>query len=476
MTPPRSNLTPPAPRWALASVFVAIVGLALLAARARAGEAEPGSAGGDAGQPTSALAAAGSAGVEGAAASGAAAGHARLETAEPDDDGDSLEATGEGEGEEATAAIPSFDSLRPIPKESDFLSLARAEDSRLVVDSAAGTRTLTVVPAFQQKLTELLRSYAMPYGALAAIEPATGKVLALAEFSKDNPSMRGLPLKAIFPAASVFKVVTGAALLANGVTPEEKVCFHGGRRRIQERLLEDDSRRDNFCVSLTEAMGHSANVVFAKLAKNVLDAQELRGWADRLGFNSTWSFDEPMDVSLAKVPADEFGLATTAAGFGEVFLSPLHGALLAGAVGNRGVMVSPILFEDETGKPRKVLEPATASMLSDMMETTVTAGTARRAFRERGRYALGEVRCAGKTGSISDKKPFRDFSWFVGFAPKENPKIAVAAVVVNGTLWRVKAPYLAREALRMYLEPPKSTPKKKTTVTGGRSSLARRPN
>jgi hypothetical protein len=55
-------------------------------------------------------------------------------------------------------------------------------------------------------------------------------------------------------------------------------------------------------------------------------------------------------------------------------------------------------------------------------------------------------------GSLSDKAPFRDYSWFVGFAPKENPTIAVAAVVVNEPLWQVRAPYLGREALRIYLD------------------------
>ena len=59
---------------------------------------------------------------------------------------------------------------------------------------------------------------------------------------------------------------------------------------------------------------------------------------------------------------------------------------------------------------------------------------------------------AGKTGSLSvHKAPFKDYSWFVGFAPADDPKIAVAAVVVNGLKWRVHAPYIAREALKMYL-------------------------
>ena len=58
----------------------------------------------------------------------------------------------------------------------------------------------------------------------------------------------------------------------------------------------------------------------------------------------------------------------------------------------------------------------------------------------------------GKTGSLADRNPFRDYSWFVGFAPREAPKVAVAAVVVNEPRWRIRAPWLAREAMRLGLE------------------------
>ena len=57
----------------------------------------------------------------------------------------------------------------------------------------------------------------------------------------------------------------------------------------------------------------------------------------------------------------------------------------------------------------------------------------------------------GKTGSLADKKPFRDYTWFVGYAPKENPQVAVAALIVNDYVWRIRAPWLAREAMRLYL-------------------------
>ncbi len=90
-----------------------------------------------------------------------------------------------------------------------------------------------------------------------------------------------------------------------------------------------------------------------------------------------------------------------------------------------------------------------ASALAEMMRTTVTDGTARKAFR-RATSALRGVAVAGKTGTISDRDPYRDYSWFVGFAPADNPEVAVATVIVNERKWRVRAPAVAREALEAY--------------------------
>jgi peptidoglycan glycosyltransferase len=389
----------------------------------------------------------------------------------------SLDHLEESEAESAfapvAAQVPSFATLASLPAVADFLARSHEEEGALVVSVSGARKVLTINPALQRRATELLSHYDVPYGAVAALEPSTGRVLALAEHSADAPGVRGLPLRAICPAASVFKVVSGAALLAAGVSPEEKVCYHGGVRRLNEKLLVDDAQRDGRCLTFTQAMGHSANVIFAKLARRSLDRAKLEKMIERLGFNAQIPFAEPLDVSVARIPGDDFGFANTAAGFGEVFLSPLHGALLAAAVGNKGLWTNPVLFEGEVPKSHRALDEKLAGTLSDMMETCVTGGTARWAFRERGRYAL-PVRAAGKTGSLANKSPFRDFSWFVGFAPKDDPKIAVAAVVVNGPKWRIRAPYIVRETMRAYLDPPRAKPSAGRQGAKGRRGLAQR--
>ena len=87
-----------------------------------------------------------------------------------------------------------------------------------------------------------------------------------------------------------------------------------------------------------------------------------------------------------------------------------------------------------------------------MMTETVARGTARSAFHDpKGQPFLPGITVAGKTGSLSSDSPYRAYSWFIGFAPEDKPRIALAALVVNTPKWRIKSSFLAREALRSYL-------------------------
>jgi peptidoglycan glycosyltransferase len=344
---------------------------------------------------------------------------------------------------------PPLASVRPLSTAEDLIARARRDGSRYVVSGPEGEAALTLLPALQESLSRTLAEYQTPWAAVVVLEPSTGRVLAMVEHSEAAPGLRGLPVKAVFPAASIFKLVTASALLEEGVSPDEESCYHGGKRRVSESLLTDSSR-DRQCVSLSEALGKSANVVFAKLTHRYLDADKLRAAAELFRFNTAIPFAIPTEPSLAAVPDEPLELARTGAGFGDVFLSPLHGALIASVAANHGLWRAPILLERDLAAapdPERILSEERAAELTGMMEATVTHGTARRFFR------LRELRGAvGKTGSLADRNPFRDYSWFVGFAPKDDPRIAVAAVVVNEPRWRIRAPWLAREAMRLGLD------------------------
>jgi len=341
---------------------------------------------------------------------------------------------------------------------------------RYVASYGSGRAVLTLDPRLQARLERTLAEAASPYAATVLLDPRTGRVLAMAEASREAPDRAaGLSLRAASPAASIFKIVTAAALLEEGFTPEEPICYHGGRHRLDPKLLADDARRDHACLPLAAAFGHSANVVFAKLADRGLSAERLRAVAERFLFNVPIPFVSPVEPSRAVIPEDRFGLANAAAGFGEVRLSALHAALVGAVVANRGVLVPPWTVDLVEGgeippaeEPVRVVDERVAEQLGAMMRETVSRGTATRAFARPPRGLKG-VAVAGKTGSLNEKAPFRDHSWFVGYAPAEDPQVVVATVVVNGPLWRVRAPWVAREALAAFFadrvalaEPPRA--------------------
>jgi cell division protein FtsI/penicillin-binding protein 2 len=367
--------------------------------------------------------------------------------------GDSSSSHGTREAERARPVAP--DELRLAEMALD------PESDRYTAPMGGGRAVLTMVPRVQERIEKLLTEYRVPWAAAVLIEPATGRVLAMAEHSQREPASHGLSLQARAPAASVFKIVTSAALLQRGFDPDAEVCYHGGRHRVQRNNLADDPRRDRTCLSLASALGHSANVVFAKLADRALDADLLRTSARSLLFNSPIPFPQPVEMSRAEIPEDPFALATTAAGFGPVRLSPLHGALLAAIVANGGMFVAPDVLASVDGavaptRPdsRRVLDERIATSLASMMRTTVTEGTARQFFRaKRARHSsLQSLTVAGKTGSLSETNPYRDYSWFVGFAPVDRPQVAFAVVVMNDRSWRVKAPSVARAALEAWAD------------------------
>jgi peptidoglycan glycosyltransferase len=134
--------------------------------------------------------------------------------------------------------------------------------------------------------------------------------------------------------------------------------------------------------------------------------------------------------------------------------------LLAGAIANRGEMPAPRLVERAfgsegqplawpTGPARPVLAPAVAAEVGRMMELTTRMGTAKGAFRDRRGRPLLPVSVAGKTGTLSAEtdKGHLGYSWFVGFAPVERPRLAFAVVLGNPAVWRIKAAYVARRLI-----------------------------
>lgn len=361
----------------------------------------------------------------------------------------------------AASQTPSIDALRYLPH-------ARREGSLWVGSDDRGRRVeYTIAPDLQERALRVFRDYQVPYAAMVAIEPNTGRVLAYVSHSSANPGASDLARDATPPAASVFKLITSAALVDAGVNASNRVCYSGGSSRLDNSHLRDDPRRERSCATLDDALGGSINAVFAKLADKHLNHATLGRYARNFGFGQQLEFGFAPPPSPADIPSDRLEFARTAAGFWHVHMSPLHAALIAATFANDGAMPKPSIVQRVQGPDGELLvpparpdtlhravAPATARAVGKMMLRTVKDGTSRTAFMERGRPALPGIPVAGKTGSLSSGDPYRAYSWWVGFAPADRPRIALAVLVVNTAVWRIKSSYVAREMLREYLLQP----------------------
>lgn len=321
----------------------------------------------------------------------------------------------------------------------------------------------TIDPVLQEKMTELFRKFQVPYGAFVAMNPKTGRVLAMVEYSGEDTGPQHLALRATYPAASIFKLITGAAAIENGkADPETVINFSGGLYALSARNWKDNPKRDKNQITLSDAMGKSCNVAFAKVALRWLGSRELTRYAEKFGFNKPVEFEFPVQASRIHAENSEASIAKTAAGFGDVTLSPLHGVMIASAIANSGKMMAPRIIDRVSVNGREIynfkskevsqcISEPTAEKLKNMMIKTIEKGTSRHAFHApNGESYLGDISVGGKTGSLEGDNPKGDYSWFVGMAPIDNPEIAVAALIINKPVWKIKAPYIAREGLVTY--------------------------
>lgn len=347
----------------------------------------------------------------------------------------------------------------PRPKPPPHLGVARLDEERgrWVAAFGEGQATLTLVPALQQALSHELSTNHVQRGGTVLLEASTGRVLALASHQEGTTTTDAPARVAFAPAASIAKLPAVAALLRQGVRPAERVCYAGGKRRLKVTHLDDNPARDRRCVTLEDIIPFSVNAALAKLVDRHLPSGVLQEELRRWNFNRRIPFAWPVEVSLAPVPTDRFGHAKAAAGFGEVLLSPLHGAVMASIVANGGLLVPPRVIDHVDGEAppapassERAVDKDVAAQLKRMMRRTVREGTGVRAF-SLANSSLRRVEVAGKTGSLTDYDGGADYTWFVGFAPTNKPEVIVAAAVENDImLWHTRAPDVAREALEAY--------------------------
>ena len=324
-------------------------------------------------------------------------------------------------------------------------------------------------------------------GAVVALEPKTGRVRVMASVPSFNPNEipkpgvltrlnqddKNSPLlnratQSQYQPGSTFKVVTASAAIDSGKFTPDSILDGKSPRVISGTPFSNFGGQSFGSITLTDALTNSVNTVWAQVGEQI-GRGTLEEYMDRFGFNRKPPFDYPKDQMVASgvyaggriVGAEQaFDVGRVATGQGgaegEILVTPLQMATVAATVGNGGIRMKPRIVEKVVGKdgrvqedvdPQKaerVMKEETARTVAEMMANVVREGSGTAA-------ALQGVQVAGKTGTAEVRTTECDGNraWFIGFAPVQDPQMAVAVVVecTPGIGGEVAAP-IARTVLQ----------------------------
>lgn len=324
----------------------------------------------------------------------------------------------------------------------------------------------TIDPKLQKYIQGLLKRSRTLQSAVVVLNSMDGRVIAMADRDA-NGNRNNLNLKADYPAASLFKIVSAAAALdKSGYTPDTALYFRGRRHTLYKSQLKQIKDRWTTGTTLRKAFALSNNSVFGKLGIYELGQQVLIEYAEKFAFNRPIPFDLPLAVSPITVPADEFGLAEIASGFNKkTLISPLHATLLASAVANKGMMPTPWLVDTIQDKDDQVLYHADTTVLNRpvvgraaedltfLMQYAARSGTSRSVFRKlRRKKRFKTIELGAKTGTINDKMDRYKYDWITAFAlaPDGSIGIAVGVLGVHGKILGTRSTEMARAIIDYY--------------------------
>lgn len=311
--------------------------------------------------------------------------------------------------------------------------------------------TLTIDHKLQKLSKELLGS---KKGSIVAIDPKTGEILSMIstpdfdpnedKLSKDWESISKDELSPLLPRATIglyppgstFKVVTAVSAITNDLG--DTTFEDEGTIVIDGKTFSNYNEKSYGEENMKDALTVSSNVYFSQLAQ-LIGADNLISTSEKSGINKKFDFD----LSLAKstIGTKDMGkteLAATGIGQGKLMVTPLQMAMIASGIANDGVIMKPYLVEEVNSQkgtslkktsPQKLYDftdKATADIVTDMMTEVVNSGTGKAA-------KLENISVAGKTGTAQNEKSILgsgyDHAWFIGFAPADDPKIAVAIIL-----------------------------------------------
>lgn len=316
-------------------------------------------------------------------------------------------------------------------------------------------------------------------GAVVALNPKTGEVLAIVSKPSFNPNNlqeiwqsintdKNRPLlnratAGLYPPGSTFKTVTAVSALENMPGVRNRTFQDNGELRISDKYSLHNFEGETFGnIDFKNGYVHSSNVVFGTLGLE-LGNDKLKETAEKFYFNK----DIPADgipVEQSKFPIlknyEKGSIAQSAIGQSSDLASPLQMALVSSTIANGGIMMKPQLVKEvQTSKgilvksiqPEslgQIISTSTANTMRDYMKSVVEEGTGVNA-------AVEGVDVCGKTGTADhqvDGKDATPHSWFIGFAPYDDPQVAVAVIVEDGGQGGKAAAGIASEVIRTALK------------------------
>ncbi len=327
-------------------------------------------------------------------------------------------------------------------------------------DPRGASVKLTLNPAVQQVARDALGELT---GAAIAVEPSTGRILAfvstptfdpndLASHDSDvvrsnydallNSAAGPLVNRAIggdlYHPGSVFKLVVASAAIDSGMMSAQSAVPNPSKLDLPLSDSTIYNANDSTCgpgrsVTISTALRLSCNIPFAQIGMQLGEAR-LRDYAEAFGFGAT--VEVPMKTTPSIFPAgmDDAQLMLSSFGQFDVRVTPLQIAMVSSAIANGGLLMAPTVVDSvlardlsplspftpiEYGQP---ISPDTAGILRDMMVDGVADGVASGA-------RIPGIDVAGKTGTAENGVDQPYTLWFTGFAPADNPRVAVVVVV-----------------------------------------------
>ncbi|MGI6320547.1 MAG: penicillin-binding protein 2 [Bacteroidales bacterium] len=346
-------------------------------------------------------------------------------------------------------------------------------------------------------------------GSVVAIEPASGEILCLVSSPSYDPNLMvgrnrssnynmllkdsinkplfNRALMAMYPPGSTFKVANALIGLQEGIlTPSTRLPCHGG---FVFGNLRVGCHAHASPLDLSQSVQHSCNAYYCRAFKMMLDDRKkykntreaYNIWRDyliKMGFGTTFDTDLPYELK-GIVPTAEFydryhgknrwkalSIISLAIGQGELGTTPLQLANFTAMIANKGYYIRPHMVK-AIGHPDSLYTKYTEPVYTGIdehhfesiltgMSNVVTAGTARRAL-------IKDIPISGKTGTSQNPHGI-DHALFIGFAPSDNPKIAIAVVIENAGFGGVWAAPIASLMIEMYLKREISRPELENSI------------